>query len=85
MLISKTMRAITSYGAQSLIVGGGVIANTRLRTACETLAKRESISLFLPSLEYTGDNAAMIAAAAYLAHERGFAHVPMEANGILSL
>lgn len=85
VLISKTLRALTSYGAQSLIVGGGVIANTRLRKACETLAHKEGISLFLPAHEYTGDNAAMIAAAAYLAHERGYAHVPMEANGILSL
>lgn len=85
VLIAKTSRALQSYGAQSLIVGGGVIANTRLREACETLAHRNEIPLFLPEKEYTGDNAAMIAAAAYLAHERGFAHVPMEANGILSL
>ncbi len=85
VLIAKTLRALKSYGAQSLIVGGGVIANTRLRKACEMLSQRNGIPLFLPEREYTGDNAAMIAAASYLAHERGFAHVPLEANGILSL
>lgn len=85
VLISKTLRAVTSYGAQSLIVGGGVIANTRLRKACEILTHKEEVLLFLPAHEYTGDNAAMIGAASYLAHERGFAHVPLKANGILSL
>jgi len=85
VLISKTKRALESYKAHTLLVGGGVVANTRLRKACEELSQTEGIALFLPHHEYTGDNAAMIAAAAYLAHERGYEHIPIQANGILSL
>lgn len=85
VLISKTKRAMESYGAQTLIVGGGVIANTRLREACEELARTTHTALFLPHHTHTGDNAAMIAGAAYLAHERGYEHIPLTAQGTLSL
>ena len=50
-----------------LLVGGGVSANMAIRKALEeTLAREEKdITLFLPNPLFTGDNAAMIALAAY--------------------
>ncbi len=66
VLTSKTAQAIEQHNVQSLIIGGGVIANTVLRTAFETLAKRYSIPLFLPSSGLSTDNAVMIAIAAAL-------------------
>lgn len=66
VLVKKTAQAIETRNVQSLIVGGGVIANTVLREAFEHLAKQYSIPLFLPSRTLSTDNAVMIAVAATL-------------------
>jgi N6-L-threonylcarbamoyladenine synthase len=57
----KLRRAAALTGAKSLIVGGGVVANTALREACGELARKLRCTLRLPALEYCGDNAAMVA------------------------
>lgn len=74
-LIIKTERALqrvnqesgikNQEGAQSIIVAGGVSANTLLRARLAELAGQYQIPLFMPDLKLTGDNAAMIAAAGY--------------------
>ncbi len=66
VLVKKTALAIEQHNVQSLIVGGGVIANTVLREAFGTLAKQYSIPLFLPTNALSTDNAVMIAVAATL-------------------
>jgi len=66
VLSKKTSLAIEQHNIQSLIVGGGVIANTVLREAFEGLAKHYSIPLFLPTNTLSTDNAVMIAVAATL-------------------
>lgn len=65
VLIEKTMRAVDEFHAQSLIIGGGVIANTCIRNAF-TKACDQRIHLFLPQAELTTDNALMIALAGAL-------------------
>jgi len=62
-LLFKTREAINQTNPKSLIVAGGVSANVALRIAMKDLAKQMNISFFVPSLEFTGDNAAMIAVA----------------------
>ena len=84
VLITKTKKALEHTAARSLIVGGGVAANTKLRGALSMLAKESGISLLLPLSEYTGDNAAMIAAAGYL-HANEPSAASLEAQGTLSL
>ncbi len=54
-----------------LAVSGGVAANRLLRRELTAWAGRESIDLRLVALRFSGDNAAMIAHAALLAHRRG--------------
>jgi len=71
VLIHKTKRAAETYGAKSLILAGGVAANTPLRTAIARLARELHIKHFVPPFAYNTDNAAMIAAAGYMAHMRG--------------
>lgn len=66
VLVKKTAQAIEIHNIQSLIIGGGVIANTVLRAAFENLAKHYSIPLYLPSRDLSTDNAVMIAVAATL-------------------
>ena len=58
----KTQRAFEQYGAQAILVGGGVAANALLRERLQSL----DVPVFFPSLEYCTDNAAMIAAACRL-------------------
>ncbi len=63
VLISKTEDVINNTEVNTLIVGGGVIANEYIRKAFETLAQKHSIPLLLPAPGLTGDNALMIALA----------------------
>ncbi|NQT49469.1 tRNA (adenosine(37)-N6)-threonylcarbamoyltransferase complex transferase subunit TsaD [Candidatus Kuenenbacteria bacterium] len=65
VLISKTIKAAKEYNAKTLILGGGVAANSALRDALTDSAKKESLELLIPDIKLTGDNAAMIGMAAY--------------------
>ena len=65
VLIKKTLKAIKKYKVKSLIIGGGVSANDRLRREFSAMAKKENFKIFLPAKKYTGDNALMIALAGY--------------------
>lgn len=48
-------------GARALLVGGGVSANSRLRTDLANFARERAMKLVIPPLAYCMDNAAMIA------------------------
>ena len=61
-IISKVKLAIAKYQPQSIILSGGVSANSYLR---EEFLKLHSNAL-IPSLKYSTDNGAMIAIAAYI-------------------
>ena len=67
VLVSKVRDAIEKYGIRSLIVGGGVSANTYIRESLRTLLINEfaNITLLLPSPKLATDNALMIALAGY--------------------
>ena len=69
VLIKKTKKAIQQYKIKSLIIGGGVIANNKLRKDFLKLSSELKINLFLPEKKYTGDNGLMIAVAGYLRYK----------------
>ena len=48
-------------GCQTLIVGGGVSANTRVRSEMSRMADEHGLELLIPEMEHCVDNAAMIA------------------------
>jgi N6-L-threonylcarbamoyladenine synthase len=62
VLVAKTMTAVVSCGARTVVIGGGVAANTLLRQEMARRCDREGLRLALTPLEYCTDNAAMIAA-----------------------
>jgi N6-L-threonylcarbamoyladenine synthase len=56
---------------KTLLVGGGVSANSRLRAELQSLAQRRSLDLKLPAISYCVDNAAMIAGLGYHLYRAG--------------
>lgn len=71
VLLYKTMRAALAYRARSILLGGGVAANSLLRTTLAKKAQEYAVQLYVSELQYSTDNAAMIAAAAYINHKKG--------------
>ena len=65
VLIKKTMKAAQEYKVKSIFLSGGVSANKHLRMELAKTAKEFGVNYAQPELEYTGDNAAMIALAGY--------------------
>lgn len=71
VLIAKLAKAVEMYGAQSVILGGGVAANTRLRESVAALGTTlafPSLRIHLPSIALSTDNSVMIALAGH-AHQ----------------
>lgn len=73
VLVHKTIKAIKKYEPKSLVLGGGVSNNTKLReTLKEAVAPLLSEEhIHIPERAYTMDNAAMIGAAAYFRLKKG--------------
>jgi N6-L-threonylcarbamoyladenine synthase len=63
ILVEKTVRAASWCGVKSVMLAGGVAANSRLRQHLRERASAENLSVFIPSPVLCTDNAAMIAAA----------------------
>lgn len=84
VLVGKTIRAAEEFGAQSVLLSGGVAANKTLRAALQKKTEESGRKFFVPDFQYNTDNAVMIAAAAYVAQLRGKKY-PMRANSNLSL
>ena len=59
-LVARTEKALHRTGLERLAIGGGVAANSELRTAVEKLG----VPVWVPPMELCTDNAAMIAGAA---------------------
>jgi N6-L-threonylcarbamoyladenine synthase len=64
-LVDRTMLAAEELGVESVLVSGGVAANSQLRTTFEERGRSKGFEVFFPSRALSTDNAAMIAAAAY--------------------
>ena len=64
-LVDRTMAATEELDVESILVSGGVAANSQLRATFEERAKAAGVEVFFPSRALSTDNAAMIAAAAY--------------------
>lgn len=62
VLIGKSRKALAQTGLKTLVISGGVSANTQLRKAADELSS-DGIEVFYPRLEFCTDNGAMIALA----------------------
>lgn len=64
VLTSKAIAACTDYGVPRLLLGGGVVANARLRQVAQDRATSAGVQLRIPAFSLCTDNGAMIAALA---------------------
>ncbi|NQT78258.1 MAG: tRNA (adenosine(37)-N6)-threonylcarbamoyltransferase complex transferase subunit TsaD [Bacteroidetes bacterium] len=65
ILMKKLNMAVKETGIRNIALAGGVSANSELRKALQKAGNNNSWKVFIPEIEFTTDNAAMIAIAAY--------------------
>lgn len=66
VIVKKTKDAIEQYGAQIILIGGGVSANNKIRKDFTKIAEDLNIDFLLPEISASTDNAFMIALAGYI-------------------
>ncbi len=62
-LSAKALRALEASGLSVLVVSGGVSANAHLRASLQRAVQARGARVYFPRLEFSTDNAAMIAVA----------------------
>ncbi len=81
VLVRKTEMAADKVGAKTILLGGGVGANTFLRNELEKMAQRTDRKLLVAPKKYCTDNAVMVASLAWYKYKAGlFADMTLEAK-----
>lgn len=65
ILMDKLKAAVLQTGVNKIAIGGGVSANSGIRSTLKEAEKKYKWKTFIPKFEYTTDNAAMIGIAGY--------------------
>ena len=71
ILMDKLIKAAKYTGIKQITIGGGVSANSGLRTRIEEEGRKRGWTTFLPEFKFTTDNAAMIAIAGWFHYQNG--------------
>lgn len=66
VLATKTIAAAKDQKVATIVLGGGVSANQRLRETMKEMCNRENLDLYIPQPQFCTDNGAMIAMAGYM-------------------
>jgi len=65
ILLDKLGKAVEQTGVSTVAIGGGVSANSGIRSAVEGFCDKRGLKAFIPARKFTTDNAAMVAMAGY--------------------
>ena len=80
-LVKKTDAALAQTGVKTLVLAGGVAANSHIRSALSNLCDKRGVRFCKPSMGLCSDNAAMVAVAGYFEYLRGrFATTALNAS-----
>ena len=71
ILCDRVMRAAEDFGYRTVVLAGGVSANSELRRKLTALCKKHGYAFYLPPLSLCGDNAAMVGAQGYYEYLAG--------------
>ena len=71
MLISNTLKAAEELDRETIVLAGGVSANSELRARMKSECEKRGIKLYYPELKYCGDNAAMVGVQAFYEYRSG--------------
>lgn len=86
ILMDKLKAAVKETGINRIAIGGGVSANSGIRTALKNAEHKNGWETFIPAFEFTTDNAAMIAIVGYLKYlKNDFAQQNITATARLKL
>ncbi|MBE6604086.1 MAG: tRNA (adenosine(37)-N6)-threonylcarbamoyltransferase complex transferase subunit TsaD [Ruminococcaceae bacterium] len=70
-IAKKVEAALLKTGRKTLVMAGGVAANSHLRARLGALCKRLGVTFAVPPLSLCGDNGAMVAAAGFFEYQNG--------------
>ena len=85
VLVKKTIKAVKDFRAKSIILGGGVAANSDLRKRFENFSEALKINFLVPPKKYCTDNAVMIAVAAFFHKKDKMSWQKIKANANLRI
>ena len=89
VLVHKTKKAVETFGAQTLIIGGGVSANIYIKVMLQDMIYKKfpRMEFLTPTRELSTDNAIMIALAGYFKIKKSpdAVYEDIRANGNLGL
>ena len=71
VLVEKSFRLARELGEKTIVLAGGVSANSGLRAAMESRGEKEGVAIYYPDPILCTDNAAMIASVGYYSHLKG--------------
>ena len=71
ILMDKLVKAARQTGIKEIAIGGGVSANSGLRSRIVSEGRKRGWNTYLPAFKFTTDNAAMIAIAGYYRYLAG--------------
>jgi len=80
VLVTKTIRAAQQNNISTIVLGGGVSANARLRQVMADNCTSQSLQLYVPHPSFCTDNAAMIALAGYYKFTHTQSALPLEVD-----
>ncbi len=70
-IVKQAEGALRQTGLDTLVLSGGVAANSHLRAALEKMCNKHGARFVVPPISLCGDNGAMIAASGYFEYQKG--------------
>ncbi|NAY91264.1 tRNA (adenosine(37)-N6)-threonylcarbamoyltransferase complex transferase subunit TsaD [Muricauda sp. JGD-17] len=71
ILMDKLQLAVQQTGINEIAIGGGVAANSGIRTRLKEAEEQLGLHTYIPKFQYCTDNAAMIGITGYLKYRKG--------------